>query len=178
MPGKRVSMRKTREVLRLYFELNLKQRQIARSANVSQSTVHEYLERFQAADLSWPLPAGMSEAELEQKLFPAERSSELESDKALPDFAHIEEELQRHKHTTRQLLWEEYRAAHPDGYGYGRFCHLYQRWKRQRDLVLRQEHRPGEKLFVDWAGATIPGGDFQRMRVYRPISSSSTLIPL
>jgi transposase len=53
-------------------------------------------------------------------------------------------------------LWEEYRAAHPEGYGYSRFCHHYQRWKPERDMVLRQEHRPGEKLFVDWAGATIP----------------------
>jgi len=119
VPGKRVSMRKTREVLRLYFELKLGQRQIARSANVSQSTVHEYLERFQAAGLSWPLPAEMSEAELEQKLFPGDAvASQLNEAKALPDFAHIHEELQRHKHTTRQLLWEEYRAVHPDGYGY------------------------------------------------------------
>jgi len=68
VPGKRVSMRKTREVLRLYFDLKLGQRQIARSANVSQSTVHEYLERFTAAGLSWPLPE-MSETELEAALF-------------------------------------------------------------------------------------------------------------
>ena len=158
MPGKRVSMRKTREVLRLYYELKLGQRQIARSANVSQSTVHEYLTRFTAAGLSWPLPAEMSEAELEAALFPTvpSKSSEPGAQRSLPDFAHLHEELQRHKHTTRQLLWEEYRAANPDGYGYSRFCHHYQRWKRERDLVLRQEHRPGEKLFVDWAGATIP----------------------
>jgi DNA-binding transcriptional regulator LsrR (DeoR family) len=68
VPGKRVSMRKTREVLRLYFELKLGQRHVARSSNVSQSTVHDYLERFHAAGLSWPLPAEMSEAELERKL--------------------------------------------------------------------------------------------------------------
>jgi transposase len=157
VPRKRMSMRKTREVLRLYFDLKLGQRQIARSANVSQSTVHDYLERFQATGLSWPLPPEMSEAGLEKALFPADSDShEPENPKTLPDFAHIQEELQRHKHVTRQLLWEEYRAAHPDGYGYSRFCHHYQRWKRERDLVLRQEHRPGEKLFVDWAGDTIP----------------------
>jgi transposase len=158
VPGKRVSMRKTREVLRLYFELKLGQRQIARSANVSQSTVHDYVTRFTAAGLSWPLPAEMSEAALEGALFPADRGPDREpaGQRPQPDFAHLHEELQRHKHTTRRLLWEEYRAAHPDGYGYSRFCHHYQRWKRERDLVLRQEHRPGEKLFVDWAGATIP----------------------
>jgi len=151
-----VSMRKTREVLRLYFELKLGQRQIARSANLSQSTIHEYLQRFQAAGLNWPLPAAMSEAELERKLFAADSGSAKPGLKTLPDFAAIHEELQRHKHATLELLWEEYRAAHPDGYGYSRFCHHYQRWKRERDLVLRQEHRPGEKLFVDWAGDTIP----------------------
>jgi transposase len=149
-------MRKTREVLRLYFELKLGQRQVARSANVSQSTVHDYLERFHAAGLSWPLPAEMSETELERKLFPADSGAAKPGSKALPDFATILEELRRHKHTTLQLLWEEYRTAHPDGYGYSRFCHHYQRWKQERDLVLRQEHRPGEKLFVDWAGDTIP----------------------
>ena len=158
VPGKRVSMRKTREVLRLHFDLKLGQRQIARCANISQSTVHDYLERFTAAGLSWPLPAEMSEAQLETALFPAAlgKVHEPESEPPLPDFAYIHEELQRHKHATRQLLWEEYRAAHADGYGYSHFCELYQRWKRERDLVLRQEHRPGEKLFVDWAGATIP----------------------
>jgi transposase len=149
-------MRKTREVLRLYFELKLGQRQIARSANLSQSTVHEYLRRFRAAGLDWPLPAEMSEVDLERKLFAADSGAAKPRSKILPDFAAIHEELQRHKHTTLELLWEEYRAAHPDGYGYSRFCHHYQRWKRERDLVLRQEHRPGEKLFVDWAGDTMP----------------------
>jgi len=69
VPAERVSMRKTHEVLRLHFDLKLKQRQIARSANLSQSTVHEYLRRFRAAGLSWPLPEQMSEAELEAALF-------------------------------------------------------------------------------------------------------------
>jgi len=164
-------MRKTREVLRLYFDLKLGQRQIARSANVSQSTVHDYLERFTAAGLSWPLPTEMSETELEAALFPGDpgKGRESAAERPLPDFAHIHEELQRHKHTTRQLLWEEYRAAHPDGYHYSRFCYLYQRWKQERDVVLRQEHRPGEKLFVDWAGATVPIYDPQNGEI-RPAS--------
>jgi transposase len=149
-------MRKTREVLRLYFELKLRQRQIARSVNVSQSTVHEYIERFRAAGLNWPLPTEMSEAELERKLFSADSGVARPSAKTFPDFAHIEEELRHHKHTTLQLLWEEYKASHADGYGYSRFCYYYRRWKQAHDLVLRQEHRPGEKLFVDWAGDTIP----------------------
>jgi transposase len=58
-----------------------------------------------------------------------------------------------------QLLWEEYRQANPDGYRYSRFCHLYQRWRSKLDVVLRQEHKAGEKMFVDWAGTTIPVHD-------------------
>jgi len=150
-------MRKTREVLRLHYELKLGQRQIARSVQISQSTVHEYLARFAQSGLSWPLPEGVGEAELEAAMFPAEPAEEtLSGQRAIPDFVHIHQELQQHKHTTLQLLWEEYRASYPEGYHYSRFCHYYQQWKEQRDLVMRQEHHPGEKLFVDWAGATIP----------------------
>lgn len=157
MPGKRLSMRKTREVLRLHFDLHLGQRQIARSVQISQSTVHEYLARFAASRLSWPLPAEVGEAELETALLAPEPATDPPAgQRTMPDFVHVHQELQQHQHTTLQLLWEEYRAVYPEGYGYSRFCHHYQRWKQQRDLVMRQQHHPGEKLFVDWAGATIP----------------------
>jgi transposase len=72
-----------------------------------------------------------------------------------PDFAAMHEQLRRNKYVTLQLLWEEYRQAKPDGYRYSRFCYLYQRWRAKLDVVLRQEHKAGEKMFVDWAGATI-----------------------
>jgi len=176
-------MRKTREVLRLHFDLKLKQRQIARSANLSQSTVHEYLARFAAAGLIWPLPAEMSERDLEAALFPIDRRPQPPlATRTLPDFTHVHEELRSHKHTTLQLLWEEYRANHPDGYGYSRFCHHYQQWKRQRDVVMRQEHRPGQKLFVDWAGDKIALHDPHRggvqtsfLRNSRPITEHRVL---
>src|ERR1700742_558168 len=74
----------------------------------------------------------------------------------MPDFAELHRQRQQHPPVTQQLLWEEYRQANPDGYQYSRFCELYHRWRRKQDVVLRQEHRAGEKLFVDWAGATIP----------------------
>ena len=67
----------------------------------------------------------------------------------MPDFAELHRERQQRPHVTHQLLWEEYRQANPDGYRYSRFCELYQRWRREQDVVLRQEHRAGEKLFVD-----------------------------
>jgi len=99
----------------------------------------------------------MTEVGLQSALFPtAVKPAKAEETRPLPDFADLHDELQRHKHTTLQLLWEEYRAANPDGYGYSRFCYHYQQWRSQRDVVMRQQHRAGEKLFVDWAGAKIP----------------------
>jgi len=160
-------MRKTREVLRLHFDLKLGQRQIARSAQVSQSTVHEYLTRFAASGLSWPLPAEIAETELEAALFSAETKTPPPAGRRpRPDFVHIHQELQQHQHTTLQLLWEEYRAVQPEGYGYSRFCYHYQQWNKQRDVVMRQQHHPGEKLFVDWAGAKIPIYDPQTGAVH------------
>jgi transposase len=74
----------------------------------------------------------------------------------LPDFKNIREQLQRHSHLTLQLIWSEYREQQADGYSYSQFCELYQRWRAKQDVVLCQDHKAGERLFVDWAGATIP----------------------
>ncbi len=152
-------MRKLKEVLRLRFELGLGQRQIARSCSIGHGTVYEYLKRAQAAGVSWPLPEGWDDRQLEAALFGPAPRRVYENRKPTPDFARLHEELQRHPYLTLQLAWEEYREAHPDGYGYSRFCELYQQWRQQLDVVLRQEHQAGEKLFVDYAGATIPVHD-------------------
>jgi transposase len=154
-------MRKTKEVLRLRFELGLGLRQIARSCSLGLGTIHEYLQRAKTAGVGWPLPAGWDEERLEAELFGAARSRTGDPDKPAPDFAALHEQKQQHRHVTLQLLWEEYRQAHPDGYGYSRFCELYQRWRNKLDVVLRQQHKAGEKMFVDWAGTTIPIHDPQ-----------------
>ena len=132
MPRERVSMRKLLELLRLHFDLKLSQRQIAGSTNLGQSTVNDYLARFARARLSWPLPAELCEAELESALFPSARScQQATANPKYPDWSYIHQELQQHKHTTLQLLWEEYRTTHPEGYSYSRFCYHYECWKRQ-----------------------------------------------
>ena len=148
-------MRKTKELLRLRFELGLGQRQIARSCGMGVGTVHLYLERALAAGISWPLPEGFSE--LEAKLFRNQpvRAKAVRG-RPQPDWKTIYEQLQQHRHLTLQLVWEEYRQGNPEGYRYSWFCERYQHWRRHLDVVLRQEHRAGEKMFVDWAGATIP----------------------
>jgi transposase len=149
-------MRKIKEILRLHFEQKLGQRQIARSINTSQSTVHEYLARMKAAGLAWPLGPEWDEERLEQALFPPGNTPARTPQRAQPDFTHVREQLEKHRDLTLELLWEEHREQHPDGYSYSRFCKLYRVWKKRQDVVMRQDHRPGEKLFLDWAGATIP----------------------
>jgi transposase len=148
-------MRKIKEVLRMRYEAGLGHRQIARSCSLGLGTVHDYLRRAEAAGLKWPLPEGWDDDRLEATLFGRSRHNS-EPQRPQPDFTSIHQQLQQHSHLTQQLVWEEYRQAHPDGYGYSRFSELYQRWRRKLDVVLRQEHKAGEKMFVDWAGATIP----------------------
>src|SRR5215470_1076731 len=149
-------MRKIQEVLRLRYALGLGQRQIARSCSISQATVHAYLKRAQAAGVTWPLPEGWDEARVEEALFGPSPRRVYESHRPIPDFADLQRELQTHRHLTLQLWWEEYHQNHPDGYSYTRLCELYQRWRRDQDVVLRQEYKAGEKLFVDYAGDPIP----------------------
>lgn len=156
MPRKRLSVRKLSEVLRLRFELKLSQNQIARSCTISQAAVCQYLQRARAAKITWPLPEGWNEAQLEEALFGPSPRRVYENQRPLPDFAGLHKELQDHRHLTLQLLWEEYRQNHPNGYSYTRFCELSQRWRLHLDVVLRPEYQPGEKLFVDYAGPTIP----------------------
>jgi len=149
-------MRKIKEVLRLRFELGLQQNQIARSCSIGQATVHRYLQRAAAAGLSWPLAEDLDDSRLQKLLFREARARPSQSRRSLPEFNEVRRQLQTHKHVTLQLVWEEYRETQPDGYSYSQFCDLYRRWRRNQDVVLRQEHRAGEKLFVDWAGDTIP----------------------
>lgn len=147
-------MRRTKDILRLRFESGLGLRQIARSLSIGVGTVHDYLRRAEAAGIKWPLPDGFDDSRLEAALF-RQATATVPPRKAPPDYAALHEHLQK-PHVTLQLLWEEYREANPDGYRYSRFCELYQRWRRKQDVVLRQQHKPGERMFVDWAGATIP----------------------
>jgi transposase len=155
LPQERVSARKMRELLRLRYELKLSQEQIARSCCLGQSTVFRYLKRFEASDLVWPLPDDCDDRRLEELLFFPPAPS-LPGERARIDFATLDNQLQTHRHLTLLLLWDEYKTNQPDGYRYSYFCELYRKWKTASSVVLRQDHRAGEKMFVDWAGATVP----------------------
>jgi len=157
MSQKRLSMRKVREVLRLKFELGLDNRQIAVSCRISHVTVGKYLARFAATGLSWPLPAEIDDGQIMRRLYGGTEPSR-EPARPLPDPATLHRELRR-KGVTLQLLWQEYREIHPEGYGYSQFCELYRRWEKRLHPSLRQEYRAGERMFVDYAGVTIPVHD-------------------
>lgn len=147
-------MRQIQEILRLKHQNKLTIREIGRSCGLPTSTVGDYLKRAEAAGITWPLPEGQGEKELVERLM-ANAPAVAEGCTVLPDWTLIHKELSR-KSVTLALLWQECRQAHPEGYGYSRFCELYRRWTDTLDPVLRQVHLPGEKMFVDWAGQTVP----------------------
>ncbi len=154
MPQERLSMRNIGEVLRLKWESRLSHRVISNSCGISPGTVCNYVQRAQAAGVTWPLPEDLDEDALYQRLFP---QSALPAGRTIsvPDWTHLHTELRRPGVTLR-LLWVEYREAHPDGYGYSQFCDHYRQWAGHLQPTMRLPHKAGEKLFVDYAGQTVP----------------------
>ena len=152
MANKGLSMRKVREVLRLHYAAGLSTRAIARSLKVSPATVGKYIRRAEVQGLSWPLPEPLDDAALERRLFPAPVVSATQ--RPLPQWSEVHREL-RQPDVTLALVWQEYKAAHPGGLQYSWFCDQYRAWASKLDVVMRQEHRAGEKLFVDYAGRTV-----------------------
>jgi len=147
-------MRQVVEVLRLRFEDRLSQREIAVAVSVSQGSVNAYLTRFAASGLPWPLPPDVGHAALEARLFTRPPVPPAE-DRPLPDWPTVQQERTR-KGVTLQLLWQEYKTQYPDGYQYTQFCRRYHAWAATLDPVLRQVHVAGERVFVDYAGLTMP----------------------
>ncbi|MEW6743660.1 MAG: IS21 family transposase [Planctomycetota bacterium] len=150
MPAKRLSMRKILDILTLVWGQGLSQSQASVSLDIARSTVGDCVRRAEEAGLKWPLDPATNEAALEALLYasPATPSRP----RAVPDCKYLHKELHR-KGVTLQLLWEEYKAVHPeDGYQYTQFCEYYRRFEKTLQVVMRQEHRAGEKLFVDYSG--------------------------
>ena len=152
MPNKRLPMRKIKEVLRLRYVCGLSEREIARSCNITRSTAGNYLRRATVAGLNWPLATELSEAELEGRLFPV-LDLPSTAERPLPDCEYIYKQLRSYKsfNLTLTQLWLEYREQHPDGYQYTQFCEYYRQWRGKLDYCMRQEHRAGEKVFVDYS---------------------------
>lgn len=145
-------MNNLREILRLVYEGQLSNRQIAKSCHCSPTTVGAIVTRYKNHRLTWPEILAMDDTELESKLYPQEIEA---SKKPLPDYDIIHRELMR-KGVTLQLLWQEYKEQYPDGLQYTQFCDHYNTWRKLRNISMHQIHRAGEKMFVDWAGLTLP----------------------
>lgn len=147
-------MRKFKEVLRLKYDHQLTNRKIAKSCAISHVTVGKYLELAKQAGINWSLPDDIDDHQLEQRLY-SNAPREASDKPVMPPMEYLYKELKK-KHVTLQLLWYEYKQNNPDGYQYSYFCELYQRWRKHLDVSLRQEHLAGEKLFIDYAGQTVP----------------------
>lgn len=145
-------MRKIREALRLHYDAGLGVRAISRSLKASPSTVREYLVRAKLQGLTWPLPESLDDVALLQRLYPTPRTNSRRLPP--PQWSKVHRELRR-KGVTLALLWEEYKAVHPEGMQYSWFCSRYREWAAKVDVVMRQEHRAGERMFVDYAGHTV-----------------------
>ena len=152
MAQSRLSMRKIRDVLRL-SAAGLSKRQIAASLGIGPTAAGACLRRARETGIGWPLPDDLDDEALERRLYPP-AATQATDWRSLPDWPTVHRELRR-KGVTLQLVWEEYRAVYPDGYGRSWFCELYRAWEGRLSPTMRQAHVAGEKLFVDYAGTTI-----------------------
>ena len=170
-------MRKIKDILRLRHEAGLPYRGIANALNIGYGTVVDYLNRAEQAGLAWPLPEGMLERDLGRLLFPTQATTG-QRRFAEPDFPTVCQELKR-KGVTKLLLWQEYRQCHPDdGYCYAQFCHRYRVWLGCQQRSMRQIHRAGEKLFVDYCGPTMTivnpdTGEYREAQIFVAVLGAS-----
>lgn len=154
MPGERISMRKIKEILRLRYTANLSYTQIAASLKISIGVAHKVIKKAEVLGLSWPVSNDVDDERLEALIYGSNSGGSKRL--RLPDYPLIHQELRR-KGVTLLLLWQEYYQANAsDAYGYTQFCCLYKEWKNSLKPSMRQVHKAGEKLFVDYCGATIP----------------------
>jgi transposase len=157
MPRNHISMRKIKEILRLRFGCKCSYEEIAKSVGAGSTTVGECLNRAKKANINWPLPDGLTDEQLEISLYPSAQKAPLKpkDQQGKIDWIYIHQELKR-KHVTLMLLWNEYKQNYPNGLGYSQFCYRYREWGSHLDVWMRQPHKAGEKLFVDYAGRTVP----------------------
>jgi transposase len=154
MTQERLPVRKIREVLRLKKDEGFSNRTIARICKISNSTVGEYIERARRCEIGWPLPEGLSEDALYERLFP-EKKPAFPAVRPEPDWAEVQRELSK-RGVSLKLLWQEYREKHPDGLGKTQFGEHYQQWNQAHTNSMRLPHKGGEEMEVDYAGMTMP----------------------
>ena len=175
MAQRRKSVRKIKETIRLH-EAGFNNKQIEKLVSVSRKTVRKYIERAGSAGLSYADIEKMSSKPLYAALFPVKLEDE-QSTKPQPDWQRAYADMKK-KGMTLMRLWEEYIDIYPDGYRYSQFCLHYSRWRKKLDISMRQEHKAGEKLFVDYAGQTVPiqnpaTGQVKQAQIFTAIMGAS-----
>jgi transposase len=154
---RRLTMRQLRQLLRLRAD-GISVRDIATMLGIARSTVQDNIERATAAGLSWPLPADLTDDVLEHRLFSRQGVKQGLRRRPEPDWRALAVELKK-PGVTLSILWEEYRAVHPEGYAYSRFCDLFRGFERRLTPTMRQVHVAGDKVFVDYSGKKLPIAD-------------------
>ena len=168
-----------RTILRLSHADGFSVRAVADRLKVSKTTVSTYLFRARETGLAvWPLPAGYGDdAVLERALF--RRMGRPPRDSSEPDWATITAELKR-KGVTLTLLWQEYREAHPNGYGYTWFCDAFRTFERRAGATYRNRHEAGAVMQTDYAGQTVEiadptTGEIHQAQIFVAVLGASSL---
>ncbi len=149
----RLKMKLIKEIIICHTKSKMSIRQISRSLSVPRSTISDYIRRYKSIGLSIHEVENLENDILYNRLYPKERKA-IEPTKPIPDYVYITDEL-KIKGVTRMLLWEEYREKYPDGYAYSQYCDLYSHWKKRLPVSMRQIHKAGEKMFIDYSGMTM-----------------------
>jgi transposase len=171
--SKPTDIKKVREILRLKFGSHLSNRDVAKSLNVGSSTVSDIVIRFNNALLNWPLPDDFSDDDLISKIHPVKNGK-----RVVPNYGQMDIELRR-KGVTKLLLWEEYQRENPKHfYGYSQYCENYMQWKSKQKRSMRQLHKAGEKIFIDYCGPTMPivnpdTGECRQVQVFVAVLGAS-----
>jgi transposase len=186
MAKKELNMKHIKEVLRLKFELGLSNRDIAISLSMSSSSVSKYTHLFEKSKLAWPLPADLGDTQIHDLLFKDQMSTKLGTPvvtaKHTPiDCNYIHKELKR-KSVTLNLLWEEYTQNNVNNaYSRSQYCAIYKQWSKLRNVSMRQQHKAGDKLFIDYSGQTVPiidknTGEIRKAEIFLAVLGASSYI--
>lgn len=157
-PRERTVMRSTREIIRLSFELELSGNEIARATGISRGVVQNCINAAKKANIRWTQAVDLDDMTLERILFTEENKDQKQSEPGFvePEYEWINREMKK-RGVNMQLLWTEYIGETAKGkYSYSQFNRKYRKWLRRQELSMRQEHKAGDKLFVDYAGQTVP----------------------
>jgi transposase len=148
-------MRMIREILRLHYSCSLSNRKISKALGCSRWAVDEYIRRAETANLGWPLSSEFDDEDKLEALLYLKEPTPIDKQRPQPDCNYIHQELKK-KGVTLDLLWQEYKQEHPNGYQLSQFRNIYRDWRKTVNLSMRQNHKAGEKAFSDFAGKTLP----------------------